>query len=319
MKLSTLTEEVRHLITRTNPLDEARPKLKPMPTDIRRPRWIQMTDFKGKLLPIMLADSKELAVAKRQAGFLLANETGVVRVDVYEADPTKTKDAPVVYSKSRVVKEDQDSPLQLSPKDKAFAALPHSPKVQEQLFAHRAEAFGTQRGVRLDIPSVAAGRIVYTIHEGPRGGPVIGYDHSAVVKNATFYVSASGQNAIGAGGGSKFPMAYVGGTLVDEEAKPTGVPVYYDPRVVHLWVDARNMRPLKGAAKVNLLPHSCDGCALPHIRTIYTFAEGPEYFRPGETPLPPEGMDSAVAMPSNAPWTPLSPLRQGRPSPLKKF
>ena len=184
-----------------------------------------------------------------------------------------------------------------SQKDQEFAALAHSPKVRELLFAHRAYAYGSVRGVRLDIPSVAAGRIVYTVHDGPKGGPVIGYDRSAVVKNATFVVSASGQSAIGAQGSAKFPMAYVAGLLVDEEASPTGVPVYYDPRIVHLWVDARNLRPLKGAAKVNLTTRIGGGYALPHIKTIYTFAEGPEYFRPGEAPPPPAGMNSLVAMP----------------------
>lgn len=184
--------------------------------------------------------------------------------------------------------------------DEAFAALDHSDKVREKLYAHR-DQFGTRRGVRLDIPSAKRGIVVVSVHEGPSGGTVIGYDRSAVVDDARFIVQAGGQKQIGAEGSNKFPMSYVGGTLVDEEAAPAGVPVYYDPRHVHLYVDARNGLPLKGAGRVNFSAQRGEDCFLPEIRTIYVWAEDPVYYAPGEAPEPPEGMESAVVMPRGNP------------------
>jgi hypothetical protein len=185
--------------------------------------------------------------------------------------------------------------------DKAFAALDHFEKVRELLYAHR-DQFGTRRGVRLDIPSAKhRGIVVVSVHEGPSGGEVIGYDRSAVVDDARFIVQAGGQKKIGAEGSNKFPMSYVGGTIVDEEATPAGVPVYYDPRHVHLYVDARNGLPLKGAGRVNFSAQRGEGYFIPEIRTIYIWAEDPVYYAPGEAPPPPEGMESAVVMPRSNP------------------
>jgi hypothetical protein len=184
--------------------------------------------------------------------------------------------------------------------DEAFAALDHSDKVREKLYAHR-DQFGTRRGVRLDIPSAKRGIVVVSVHEGPSGGTVIGYDRGAVVDDARFIVQAGGQKQIGAEGSNKFPMSYVGGTLVGEEAMPAGVPVYYDPRHVHLYVDARNGMPLKGAGRVNFSAQRGEGYFLPEIRTVYVWAEDPVYYAPGEAPEPPEGMESAVVMPRSNP------------------
>lgn len=167
--------------------------------------------------------------------------------------------------------------------DEAFAALGHLPKVQEKLYAHR-DKVGRMVGVRLDIPSVKRGLEVVSIHEKPSGGTVIGYDHSAVVTNARFIVQAAGQRDIGALGAAKRPMAFIGGKLTDDDPKPTGTPIYYDPRKVHLFVDARNMKPVKGARKSTSIGKK-------------VYAEGIDYYGPGEAPPPPEGMDSKVVMP----------------------
>jgi hypothetical protein len=167
--------------------------------------------------------------------------------------------------------------------DDAFAALDHLPKVRAKLFAHR-DKFGRMVGVRLDIPSVKRGLPVVSVHEKPSGGKVIGYDHSAVTGNARFIVQAAGQRDIGARGSNKRPMAYIGGKLLEEEAKATGTPIYFDPRKVHLFVNASNMKPVKGARKV-------------HSLGTKVYAEGIEYFEPGEAPEPPEGMVSKVRMP----------------------
>jgi hypothetical protein len=180
--------------------------------------------------------------------------------------------------------------------DEAFAALDHSDKVREKLYAHR-DQIGTRRGVRLDIPSAKRGIVVVSVHEGPSGGTVIGYDRSAVVDDARFVVQAGGQRQIGAEGSNKFPMSYVGGTLAGVDAEPAGVPVYYDPRHVHLYVDARNGLPLKGAGRVNFIAQRGGDYFIPEIRTIYIWAEDPIYYAPGEVPEAPEGMESAVVMP----------------------
>ena len=158
------------------------------------------------------------------------------------------------------------------PEDNEFASLDHTSKVKQKLYAARSSA-GKKVGVRLDIPSVKRGLPVVSIHATASGGKVIGYDHSATTKNARFIVQASGQRDIGAMGANKRPMAYIGGTLSDEPAKVKGTPIYFDPRKVHLFVDATNMRPVKGA------------------RTVYSvgkkvFAVGIEYYGPGEAPRP---------------------------------
>lgn len=90
-----------------------------------------------------------------------------------------------------------------------------------------------------------------------------------------------GARKVGAGGGNKFPFAYIGGTLLGEPAQSAGVQLYYDPRVVHLFVEASSMRPVKGATKVNLV-----GKAM--------YADGLVFYGPGEAPPAPEGMQSAV-------------------------
>jgi len=173
------------------------------------------------------------------------------------------------------------------PSDEEFAALDHLPKVRQKLYAARPYV-GRKVGVRLDIPSVKRGLPVVSIHAKPSGGPVIGYDHSATTRNARFIVQTAAQRDIGVMGANKRPMAYIGGTLSDEPAQAAGIPIYYDPRKVHLFVDARNMRPVKGA------------------RVVYSvgkkvFAEGLEYYEPGEAPPPPEGMHSLVKMPGGEP------------------
>lgn len=168
--------------------------------------------------------------------------------------------------------------------DKTFAAKDHLEKVKSKLFAHRTE-YGAERGVRLDIPSVMRGIEVVAIHTKPNGGKVIGYDHSATISNVRFIVQKGGANKIGSKGGNKFPFAYIGGTLVKQEARAVGIRLYYDPRKVHLFVDADTMRPVKSAKKVYLIGKQM-------------YAVGLVYYKPSEVPAAPEGMKSEVRMPS---------------------
>ena len=168
--------------------------------------------------------------------------------------------------------------------DKKFAAKDHSKKVKSKLFAHRTE-YGVERGVRLDIPSVMRGIEVVAIHAKANGGKVIGYDHSATISNVRFIVQKGGANKVGAKGGNKFPFAYIGGTLVDQEPRAVGTKLYYDPRKVHLFVDSDTMRPVKSAKKVYLIGKQM-------------YAVGLVYYKPSEVPAAPEGMKSEVRIPS---------------------
>jgi len=170
------------------------------------------------------------------------------------------------------------------PDDDEFAALDQLPKVQKMLYKHRKSAYGSVRGVRLDIPSVKRGIPVVSIHEKPRGGTIIGYDHSATIQNATFIVQASGVKSVGAKGGNKFPFAYIGGKLSGEKAQTQGTKITFDPRKVHLFVDASNMRPVRGAQKVYMIGSQ-------------VYASGVDYFGSGEAPEAPAGMNSKVKMP----------------------
>jgi hypothetical protein len=68
-------------------------------------------------------------------------------------------------------------------------------------------------------------------------------------------------------------------------ALPNGIPVYYDPRVVHLYVNALTGKPLKAASEVNFyyVPGN-RGYFLPEIDGVYIWAKNPEYYAPGEAP-----------------------------------
>lgn len=178
--------------------------------------------------------------------------------------------------------------------DEKYEELEHFPKVRDALF--RAREMVDQRGaVRLDIPSANKGIVVVTVHQ-PAGAMLVeGYDHSAVVRDAEFFVRPGDALAVGQGkrpGGTKqnkTPFSYVRGTLVGVgnegvESDSDGVPIYYDPQVVHLYVDARNGRPVKGAEEVHFHYEPVEGCFLPEIEGIYIWAKNPVYYRPGEAP-----------------------------------
>lgn len=181
-----------------------------------------------------------------------------------------------------------------APDDDAFATLNHFSKVPPLLYAHREAYEGAVVGVALDIGSVyERGIPLYAIHEGGDGA-VVGYDHSAVLHNVRFNTGARGARQVGAEGKNKFRFAFAVGTLMSRPAVPMLTPIYYDPKYVHLWVDANNMHPVRGASVVNLVPRAVGGFPFSRIRTIYTWAEGIEYFRPGSAPEAPVGMDSAV-------------------------
>jgi hypothetical protein len=164
--------------------------------------------------------------------------------------------------------------------DALFASLDHLQKVRAKLYAHRAISQNVRRGVRLYIPSVVRGLEVLAIHEKCSGGEVLGYDHSATLEDAEFIVQPAGARKVGAEGGNKFPFAYIGGKLMAEQAQHEGEIIYYNPRVVHLFVDGK-MRPVKGAAKVYQIGKT-------------TYAAGLKYYGPGEAPTAPVGMKSLV-------------------------
>jgi hypothetical protein len=170
--------------------------------------------------------------------------------------------------------------------DAYFQTLNHLQKVKAKLFAHR-EQVGEQVGVRLDIPSSQRGIEVVAVHERPTGGVVVGYDHSATVEEAKFHVQPAGARKVGAEEGNKFPFAYIGGKLTAEQARREGVRIIYNPRHVHLFVEAETMRAVKSARKVYQFGKE-------------TYAIDPVFFEPNELPEVPEGMNSRVAMPVSA-------------------
>jgi len=161
--------------------------------------------------------------------------------------------------------------------DEEFEAMDHLPKVREKLFAHR--GMRGRRGVRLDIPSAARGIQVVAIHESPSGGRVIGYDHSASLRNVNFNVQRAGARQVGAEGGNKFPFAYICGELGSDEPLQEGTMIYYNPRKVHLFVGAATRHAVKSAERVYQVGR-------------ITYATGVRYYTSEDMPLPPEGMKS---------------------------
>ena len=173
--------------------------------------------------------------------------------------------------------------------DNTYAARKHLDKVRDKLYQART-LVGKKVGVRLDIPSARRGIPVVTIHATPHGGMVLGYDHSVVLEDATFIIQPGGMKSVGSEGGDKFPFAFIGGTMVGQDVNDprgaSGKPkrIYYNPRRVHLFVDAETGQPVKGA------------------RVIYqvgdlTYGLGVDYYAPGEAPPAPEGMESMVGIP----------------------
>jgi hypothetical protein len=179
--------------------------------------------------------------------------------------------------------------------DESFAAVDHFDKVRADLFADRA-LLNRKASVRLDIPSSKpvnkGGRdtVVVTVHEPSSAKRVIGYDHTAVVKGALFQVTPAAARDIALGIMNKTPFSYVTGKLVGagiegQRAEAVGIPVYYDPRVVHLYVDARNGLPIKAAREVNFrYVKGNDDYYLPEIEGIYIWAVDPVYYAPGKAP-----------------------------------
>lgn len=172
--------------------------------------------------------------------------------------------------------------------DSTYADRNHLTKVREKLYQAR-NLIGKKVGVRLDIPSARRGIPVVSIHATPHGGVVMGYDHSCVLEDATFIIQPGGMKSVGAEGGNKFPFAFIGGTLVEADLNDTrgvsGTPtqIYYNPRRVHLFVEAETGRPVKGA------------------RVVYqvgdiTYGLGVEYYG-DDAPAVPEGMTSMVGVP----------------------
>jgi len=178
--------------------------------------------------------------------------------------------------------------------DDKYEELDHFPKVRDALFSAR-DLVGERGAVRLDISSANKGIVVVTIHE-PKGSMLVeGYDHSAVVRDAEFFVRPGDALAVGQGKRpsgkkqDKTPFSYVRGTLVGVgnegiESDSDGIPIYYDPQVVHLYVDARNGRPVKSAEEVHFHYEPVEGGFLPQIEGIYIWAKNPVYYQAGEAP-----------------------------------
>ncbi len=173
--------------------------------------------------------------------------------------------------------------------DDTYSKRNHLEKVRGKLYGAR-NLIGKKVGVRLDIPSARRNIPVVSIHATPHGGVVMGYDHSVVLKDATFIIQAGGMKSVGAEGGNKFPFAFIGGTMVDlNTADAHGVEgppvrVYYNPRRVHLFVDAETGQPVKGAEVVYQVGD-------------LTYALGLEHYAPGEAPEAPGDMESMVGIP----------------------
>lgn len=172
--------------------------------------------------------------------------------------------------------------------DETYAGRDHLEKVRDKLYKAR-NLLGKKVGVRLDIPSARRGISVVAVHTTPRGGVVAGYDHSVVLENAEFHIQAGGMKSVGAEGGNKFPFAFIGGTMVKTDVNDTrGVPgypvrIYYNPRKVHLFVDASTGQPVRAAKVVYQIGE-------------LTYALGVDYYN-GDEPLAPKGMESLVGVP----------------------
>jgi len=204
--------------------------------------------------------------------------------------------------------------------DESFAAVDHFPSIRPDLFADRS-LLNQKASVRLDIPSSKpvnkGGRdtVVVTVHEPSSTKRVVGYDHTAVVENALFQVTPAAARDIALGIMNKTPFSYVTGKLVGagiegQRAEAVGVPVYYDPRVVHLYVDARNGLPIKAASEVNFrYVKGNDDYYLPEIEGIYIWAVDPVYYAPDEAPGSVLGAKYGNTAPSAWDWAMTTPFK----------
>jgi hypothetical protein len=128
-------------------------------------------------------------------------------------------------------------------------------------------AAGELVGVRLNLNLFKSQKVaVQTIHKGNRSGRYkdgagffngqsLWYQKAVVLNSCSFNVSQSGRECIASGAVSKYPMASCDGELVDEPSPSLeGVEIRFDPRKVHLFVDAEN-RPVRWAEKVTVYGH----------------------------------------------------------------
>jgi hypothetical protein len=122
-------------------------------------------------------------------------------------------------------------------------------------------------GVRLNLNLFKSQKIaVQTIHKGNRtgrykdgagffNGESLWYQKAVVLAGCFFNVSQLCREKIASGAESKFPMASCDGQLVDDpEPKLEGVEIRFDPKKVHLFVDAEN-RPVRWAESVTVYGH----------------------------------------------------------------
>jgi hypothetical protein len=275
------------------------PGFDPGSTDLTKPDEVRLVvEFLMKYLG--LSPSEIEATHDIRGGVMAMQAMGQ---DPFSPPPKKAerpkRDPRALEAAVRLVKADYQrvAELHAAPvpifEDEGFAAIDHLHHVKEKVFSGR-DLIGQTAAVRLDIPSSWAkpkGRdaVVVTIHD-PSGLAPVGYDHSAVVQNATFRIRPGEARAVATGERNKTPFSYVQGTLtgagsVGQLALPNGIPVYYDPRVVHLYVNALTGKPLKAASEVNFyyVPGN-RGYFLPEIDGVYIWAKNPEYYAPGEAP-----------------------------------
>lgn len=129
-----------------------------------------------------------------------------------------------------------------------------SKRVRNKLFVNRLY-YGESVAVRLNLNYRVRkdGKVfsVQTIHCSTPTGRVLGYDHSATVRNATFFVNQAARARI-AGGRHKHAMAAVLGDLADTKPSLMGVEVRFNPKTSHLFTRADDGRAVKSAEEVTI-------------------------------------------------------------------
>lgn len=101
-------------------------------------------------------------------------------------------------------------------------------------------------GVAVQTLHSATNKIGYTNNKGFYNGEAIGYAGAVLLKNAYFNVAQGAREAIAVGLQSKSPMASIDGQFVEvlesfDASKDSPVEVRFNPKTVHLFVDAGNM------------------------------------------------------------------------------
>jgi hypothetical protein len=128
-------------------------------------------------------------------------------------------------------------------------------RVRRKLFLNREAPQNTRVAVRLNlnyrIRKGSESFSIQTIHNGKPTGRVIGYDHSATVRRASFFVNQDARTKI-ASGHTKFAMAAVIGEIAHIDASLDGIEVRFNPKTGPLFVRVDDGRAVKGAEEVTI-------------------------------------------------------------------